>query len=126
MDRLIEHLKNLPSGTPGEASSRSLAEAKQPIGAQALIPRVEVPLREAPVEMVQVPKGPFLYGEKRVREVIDHDYWIDRYPVKNEKYRAFILADGYGNQTYWSEEGWKWKNENNIIVPRYWNDTTWN
>jgi formylglycine-generating enzyme required for sulfatase activity len=76
--------------------------------------------------MVKVPKGPFLYGEKRVREVIDHDYWIDKYPVTNEKYRAFILADGYGNQAYWSEEGWKWKTEKNIVVPGYWNDPTWN
>ena len=59
-------------------------------------------------------------------KTIDHDYWIDQYPVTNEKYRAFILADGYGNQAYWSVEGWKWKAENNIIVPEYWNDTEWN
>ena len=78
--------------------SQSPAKAKQPIVAQPLILRVKVPPREAPFEMVKVPKGPFLYGEKRVREVIDHDYWIDKYPVTNEKYRAFILADVYGNQ----------------------------
>jgi formylglycine-generating enzyme required for sulfatase activity len=126
MDRLIEHLKSLPSAAPGEAPSRSLAEAEQPIGAQARIRRVEVPPREAPFEMVKVLKGPFLYGEKRVREVIDHDYWIDTYPLTNEKYRAFILADGYGNQAYWSEEGWKWKSNHNIVAPDYWNDTKWN
>ena len=50
-----------------------------------------------PTDMVKVPKWPFLYGDKRVRETVDHDYWIDKYPVTNEKYRAFILADGYGN-----------------------------
>lgn len=126
MDRLIEHLKNLPSAAPGEAPSRSLTEAKQPIGAQARIPRVEVPPREAPVEMVTVPKGQFTYGEDRTRETISHDYWIDQYPVTNEKYRAFILADGYGNRAYWSEEGWKWKSECNITCPEYWNDTEWN
>ncbi|HSL03717.1 MAG TPA: toll/interleukin-1 receptor domain-containing protein [Nitrospiraceae bacterium] len=38
-----------------------------------LVPRTEVPSREAPVEMVMVPKGPFLYGEGRIREAIDHD-----------------------------------------------------
>ena len=72
------------------------------------------------------PKGPFLYGEKRVREVIDHDYWLDTYPVTNEKYRAFILADGYGSQAYWSTEGWKWKTRKNVTSPEYWNDRKWN
>jgi len=76
--------------------------------------------------MVEMPEGPFLYGEKRVRKVIDYDYWLDKYAVTNEKYRAFILADGYGNRAYWSEEGWKWKTENNIAGSGYWNDPTWN
>jgi formylglycine-generating enzyme required for sulfatase activity len=76
--------------------------------------------------MVTVPKGPLLYGEERIREVIDHDYWIDKYPVTNEKYRAFILADGYRNHAYWSSEGWKWKTEHNTLVPAYWNDVKWN
>jgi len=120
MDRLIEHLKKLPPAAPGGIPSQSQAEAKQPIGAQSLMPR------EVPVDMVTVPKGPFLFGEKRVRELIDHDYWIDKYPVTNEKYRAFILAEGYGNQACWSPEGWRWKTKNNIIVPEYWNDNKWN
>ncbi|MEO5780210.1 MAG: SUMF1/EgtB/PvdO family nonheme iron enzyme [Arthrobacter oryzae] len=79
-----------------------------------------------PTDMVKVPKWPFLYGDKRVRETVDHDYWIDKYPVTNEKYRAFILADGYGNQMYWSVEGWKWKTKHNITVSEYWNSATWN
>lgn len=112
MDRLIDYLKQKIQGLT--------EDRKEPIS-----PLVE-PLRtETPTDMVKVPKGPFLYGEKRVREVIDHDYWIDKYPVTNEKYRAFIRADGYGNQAYWSEEGWKWKTKNNITVPGCWNDTKW-
>jgi len=115
MDRLIEYLKQQIQGL---------------IDVRPLIPRVEVPTGEAPFEMVKVPKGPFLYGgvygENSVREVIDHDYWIDQYPVTNEKYRAFVLADGYENQAYWSKDGWRWKAKNNIEVPEYWNDTKWN
>jgi formylglycine-generating enzyme required for sulfatase activity len=76
--------------------------------------------------MVKVPKGPFLYGDERVREVIDYDYWIDQYPVTNEKYRAFIVAEGYRNQECWSSDGWKWKTENNITAPEYWSNTKWN
>jgi formylglycine-generating enzyme required for sulfatase activity len=113
MDRLIDYLTQQIQG-PQE-------KRQEPVR-----PVIE-PLRtDTPANMVKVPKGPFLYGEKRVREVIDHDYWIDKYPVTNEKYRAFILADGYGNQAYWSSDGWKWKTKNNITVPEYWNNTEWN
>jgi formylglycine-generating enzyme required for sulfatase activity len=113
MDRLIEYLTQQIQGLKEHRK-----EQVSPFG--------ELTYTKIPADMVKVPKGPFLYGEKRVREVIDHDYWIDKYPVTNEKYRAFILADGYGNQAYWSEEGWKWKTEKNIVVPGYWNDPTWN
>lgn len=80
----------------------------------------------AHMDMVKVPKGSFLYGDQKMRETIDHDYWIDQYPVTNEKYRAFVEAGGYGNQQYWSDYGWNWKTENNIIGPAYWNDLKWN
>jgi formylglycine-generating enzyme required for sulfatase activity len=61
------------------------------------------PLRtEAPADMVEMPKRPFLYGEKRVREVFDHDYWIDKYAVTNEKYRAFHLG--------------RWLRESDVLV----------
>lgn len=123
---VVTDVKKLLPAMPGEMPSQSPAEAKQPIGAHRLIPRVEILPCEAHFEMVKVPKGAFLYGEDRIRETIDYDYWIDKYPVTNEKYRAFILADGYGNQVYWSEEGWKWKTGYDITCPKYWNDTEWN
>ena len=113
MDRLIEYLTQQIQGLKEHRK-----EQVSPFG--------ELTYTKIPADMVKVPKGPFLYEEKRVREVIDHDYWIDKYPVTNEKYRAFILADGYGNQAYWSSDGWKWKIENNITVPEYWNNQRWN
>jgi formylglycine-generating enzyme required for sulfatase activity len=113
MDRLIEYLTQQIQGLKEHRK-----EQVSPFG--------ELTYTKIPADMVKVPKGPFLYGGKRVREVIDHDYWIDKYPVTNEKYRAFILADGYGNQAYWSSDGWKWKTKNNITVPEYWNNTEWN
>jgi len=85
MNQLIEYLTQQIQGLKEHRK-----EQVSPFG--------ELTYTKIPVDMVKVPKGPFLYGEKRVREVIDHDYWIDQYPVTNEKYRAFILADGYGNQ----------------------------
>ena len=126
MDRLIEYLKKLSLAAPGEVLSQVGRKPSNPLVAQPLIPRVEVPPREAPFEMVKVPKGSFLYGDEKTREVIDHDYWIDKYLVTNEKYYEFILADGYGNQALWSEEGWKWRAKMKWRYPEYWNDTRWN
>ena len=123
MDRLIEHLKKLSPAVP---PLQSPLKDKQPTGTQARIPQDEVLACEAPVDMVTVPKGPFLYGEGGIHEAIAHNYWFDQYPVPNEKYRASILADGYGNQAYWSVEGWKWKTKNNINAPEYWHDRKWN
>lgn len=77
-------------------------------------------------DMVKVSKGPFLYGSERCRQEIDHDYWIDKYPVTNGQYGKFILANGYEKQVYWSSDGWKWKTEKGVTGPEYWNDPTWN
>jgi len=119
MDRLIAHLKqpvqglNEPQTEPDGQAKLVQKETKQSAPA-------------TPVDMVKVPKGPFLHGEEKTQEIIDHDYWIDQYPVMNEKYRVFIEAGGYKNQQYWSDEGWKWKTEKNIASPEYWSDPIWN
>ena len=92
----------------------------------ALFPRLSCPepVPPVPLDMVKVPKGPFLYGAERGREVIDYDYWIDKCQVTNEKYRAFILADGYENQQYWSPDGWMWRDEGGIVCPMYWDEVS--
>ncbi|MDF0674738.1 MAG: SUMF1/EgtB/PvdO family nonheme iron enzyme [Nitrospira sp.] len=145
MDRLIEALKQnieapvdqrtelsmvgKPESTKGrpalkaeEKPSPKPVRAKKQTARQSSIRSSEKPRQEAPFEMVKVPKGPFLYGEQKTREVIDYDYWIDQYPVTNQKYAAFIAAGGYANQQYWSEEGWNWKADKNLSVPESWND----
>ena len=95
-------------------------------GRQSSFRSQNTPRQEPPFEMVKVPKGPFLYGDRKTRETIDHDYWIDKYPVTNEKYRVFISAGGYQDQQYWSDDGWKWKTTNNVTDPQYWDDPQWN
>jgi len=76
MDRLIAQVRNL---------GPDLKEPKTEPDPQAKpVPREETARGSAePRDMVKVPKGPFLYGDERTRVVIDHDYWIDQYPVTN-------------------------------------------
>jgi formylglycine-generating enzyme required for sulfatase activity len=119
MDRLIAHLTQPVRGL-SEPQTKPATQSKPVLIEQQVVSAA------TPVDMVNVPKGPFLYGTNKKRETIDHDYWIDKFPVTNEKYRAFIEAGGYENQRYWSDEGWEWKTKNGISGPAYWNDIKWN
>ncbi len=83
------------------------------------------PVLDVPEGMVLIPKGPFLYGENRVREEIPHDYYMSIYPVTNDQNKEFMLANGYGSEDYWSNEGWAWKQEKQVDSPEYWNNPKW-
>jgi formylglycine-generating enzyme required for sulfatase activity len=50
-------------------------------------------------------------------------YWIGRTEVTNAQFRAFIEADGYTTERYWSEEGWAWRVENQITEPALWQES---
>jgi len=114
MDRLIHSLeKVVEKEGPKDTKTASHQES---------IPETKPPPVKPPENMVLIPKGPFLYGADRVREDIPYDYWLDIYPVTNEQFREFMLANGYGTRSYWSDEGWAWKEENNRNRPDDWTD----
>jgi iron(II)-dependent oxidoreductase len=76
--------------------------------------------------MVEIPAGPFKFGEKPEEAFIDKPFWIDIYPVTNASYRVFVESGGYENEKWWPQEGWKWRKENRILRPDYWDDPQWN
>ena len=84
------------------------------------------PVSEGPEGMVPIHKGPFLYGKDLVHEYIPYDYYMDIYPVTNDQYKEFMLANGYACQEYWSEEGWAWKQDKQVNSPGYWTKNEWN
>ncbi len=47
-------------------------------------------------------------------------YYIDKYEVTNGEYSKFMNAGGYKDPKYWTNEGWKWRTENNITAPKWW------
>lgn len=119
MNRLIVYLtQNIPGFNEAQLKSDTKAKSVQKQAIPSAPP--------APVGMVKVPNGPFLYGAKKLRTVVNHDYWIDQYPVTNENYRAFIDANGYEDKQYWTSDAWKWKTTNTIRHPKFWDDPTWN
>ena len=44
---------------------------------------------------------------------------MDRYPVTVARYTQFIDEGGYFDADCWSEAGWHWRVQNNIMAPRF-------
>ncbi len=56
-------------------------------------------------KMVRIPKGDFLYGDKKEKKNIDHDYEIGAYPVTNGEYKEFLDENqGYSIPEHWNKE----------------------
>jgi gamma-glutamyl hercynylcysteine S-oxide synthase len=68
------------------------------------------------------------YDNERDRHVVDlAPFWIDRDPVTNGDFLAFIAAGGYTAREYWSDAGWKWLTNAGARAPMYWSrmDGSW-
>lgn len=72
--------------------------------------------------MLPIKAGPILCGDEKKEARIDKDYWIGKYPVTNAQYRRFVEAGGYKTETFWSQEGWAWREKDENQLPRYWED----
>ncbi len=40
--------------------------------------------------------------------------------VSNQEFLAFVSDQGYATESYWSEEGWQWKNFRQVNQPIFW------
>ncbi len=50
----------------------------------------------------------FAYEQPQHEVCLTKGYWIDKYEVTVAAFRAFVEADGYTTQEYWSDNGWQW------------------
>lgn len=80
---------------------------------------------------VDVVGGDFLLGAPRdVPFCFDNEKWghtvwlepfaIARGPVTQGQFAEFVDAGGYDAQAFWSEEGWSWRQSEDIDQPLYW------
>jgi len=108
-------------------------DAVPEVGVAALWALLELGIAEE--DMVKVPAGEFLMGspegEGRENERPQHtlylpDYYIARTPVTNARFARFIEDNGYQRQAFWTEAGWRVKEEKGWTWPRYWQDNQWN
>lgn len=47
-----------------------------------------------------------------------------QYLVSNAEFKAFVDANGYETESYWSKEGWEWARYENRGMPRFWRKDT--
>lgn len=104
-----------------------------PDGAERL-PRTPAPpaRTKVPQDMVLVPGGPFEMGtsvepwafdnERPVHTVDVAAFHIDRTPVSNAAYIAFMEAGGYEDRRHWTDEGWAYLQETKKTKPGFWED----
>ena len=86
--------------------------------------------RTLPAGEVLIPGGSFVMGtssdlwaydnERPAHPVEVGPFWIDTVPVTNQAYTEFIAAGGYDEPRWWSEAGWKWRQEAGLVAPEFW------
>ena len=63
----------------------------------------------------------FAYDNERPRHRTDvRGYLIGRTPITNATYLTFVEGGGYERRTWWSDEGWAWKEQYDITRPGGW------
>ncbi|VEN73747.1 hypothetical protein EPICR_20216 [Candidatus Desulfarcum epimagneticum] len=74
-------------------------------------------------EFIRIKGG--LYDLKDLGEHQIRNFEIGRYPVVNAWFGEFINAGGYENRDFWTPEGWKWREYENVTKPLFWDDRKW-
>jgi 5-histidylcysteine sulfoxide synthase/putative 4-mercaptohistidine N1-methyltranferase len=88
---------------------------------------------EAPAnELLDVPGGAVVLGKDRDHPLYGWDneygrleadvrpFQASRYLVSNGEYREFVAAGGYGDERWWTDEGWAWRTYQEAEHPRFW------
>jgi iron(II)-dependent oxidoreductase len=88
------------------------------------------PLQSRGPDMVRVDGGEFVLGagadgfaydnERPRQELHLPTFEIDRLPVTNADFAAFVDAGGYHRRDWWTDAGWAWRQAEGIERPLFW------
>jgi gamma-glutamyl hercynylcysteine S-oxide synthase len=88
------------------------------------------PARDTAPEEIALPGGVFVMGtdaepwaydnERPAHEVEVAPFRIDRTPVTNAAFLAFVTDAGYDDPRLWTDGGWKWRMEADLAHPQFW------
>ncbi len=57
------------------------------------------------------------YGKRQVRV---RSFQANQYLVTNGEFYQFVVAGGYQEPKYWTEQGWAWRQSHNVKWPTFW------
>ena len=89
-------------------------------------------------EMIAFPAADFPLGASADRFAYDNElpqhsvhvpaFKLERFPVTNERFAEFVQAGGYAKREWWDDEGWAWREKENVTAPLHWsrvNEDRW-
>jgi len=63
----------------------------------------------------------WVYDNERPRHEVElASFRIDRTPITNRQYRAFVDDGGYDDSRLWSVAGWEWRQDAAVEAPQFW------
>jgi iron(II)-dependent oxidoreductase len=87
---------------------------------------------------VEIPAGEFEVGcvwadsfcydnELPVHKLFGPDFAIARFLTTNAEFAEFMAEGGYENKEFWSDDGWEFREKENLTAPLYWRrvDNEW-
>jgi iron(II)-dependent oxidoreductase len=79
---------------------------------EVLVPGGEVPIGT---------DDAWAYDNERPRHVRTvAPFLIDVAPITNAQYERFVADGGYDDPRWWSEAGWAWRGEADLVAPQFW------
>ncbi len=121
-----------PAGMPPATAERVLDELIETMQASVVSPLLR---RQAGLilgqlnwrpddldQLVEILAGRFCYGAESSERAIPYAFWIGKYPVTNAQFARFLADGGYRQPKFWSEAGWRWREEEARTQPKMWDD----
>ena len=107
-----ERAPSVPGATPTGAG--------EPAPASAVDDEVVLDLGRV---VIGTDDDPWAYdNERAAHEVELAPFAIDRTPVTNRRWLAFLDDGGYDDERLWTPEGWAWRQEEGLHAPLFWRD----
>jgi iron(II)-dependent oxidoreductase len=64
---------------------------------------------------------PWAYDNERPTHTVElAPFVIDSHPVSNADWQEFIDDGAYDEPRWWTEDGWKWRQDDGLVAPLFW------